>query len=195
MKRTIIIISVLVLFIITTSCNKKSISFPDYFNELKNGKLVDELTPYNNYGPLRSSVNYGISFDSLDIYIKLESKNDFEIISIIGASSNTDDNLKNSEYIKTKIKSIIELTLKYNIYLFEFSKTRDYLEIFFKIEQFEINTLPEYNPVSNKDSNFSVLVFCKDESYEQSSFYKYFKPIKLDEHWYYYTTYLKILDE
>jgi len=191
-KIFVLIILSLTLF----SCNDKQ-NFNIFFNKLKQESVIDSLLKADYFLQLRSPCGYDFELDSIRILFDFSF---FKCKPVIGSVQKvTHDGIFNiEEYNKEELKSTIlgyvNLMLKVGISGFHNIK-KSYILIYFRLDDINESTLPEYSFKSNDDNSkdkLGVLVYDYTNKYVNLTQFSYYRPVEVAPKWYYYEVWTSI---
>lgn len=184
-----------VLAVLILSCNNKQ-DFTVFFKKLKKDSVIDSLIKADYLFQLRGGCNFDFELDNIRIIFQF-SNNCEPHINIVQNVSN-DDIVDIKNYNREELESIIlgyiNLMLKVNISLYENVK-KSYLLIYFRLDDIDESTLPEYNIKDINDNGkdiLGVLVYDYKNKYVNLTQFSYYKPVEVAPKWYYYETYFDI---
>ena len=200
MRKRIIInkITYLIIFIILSfsiiSCSNKQ-SFNDFFDKLKSDSVIDSLIKADYFLQLRSPCGYDFKLDSIRILFEFSFFNCKPLVRSVQNDAN-DDIVSIENYNREELKSIISAyrNLMQNVYICGFHNIkRSYLSIFFRLNDIDESTLPNYNIKEIEDNGkdkFGVLVYDYTNEYVNLTEFSYYNPIEVAPKWYYYEIYI-----
>lgn len=189
--------ALLVIFsfnILIVACNNEKKDFDTFFNKLNTPALLDTLKGINRIIMLREDCVYYFRFDTIQISFATNYNCQPEIRNISKVIDDKPERIgKYDEHlVQQKVNYYYQLMKEYSFIGVE-NKSEQRISILFNITNFDLSTIPEYNiqDIGKNEFNTGILVLDYDRTYPNTSEYDRYKPIKLNDSWYFY----KIISE
>ena len=185
----------LILAVLILSCDNKQ-NFDIFFDKLKKDSVIDSLIRADYLFQLRGDCNFDFELDSIRIIFQFSNncKPQINCVQNVANDDIVDIENYNREELESIILGYINLMLKVDISLFE-NKKESHLLIYFRIDDIDETTLPDYKIKDTKENNkdkLGVLVYDYNKKYLNLNKFKYLKPVEVAPKWYYYETYFYI---
>jgi len=184
-----------ILLVLILSCNNNK-DFNVFFNKLKKDSVINLLSRANCFFQLRGECYYDFELDSIRIIFFFTNNCEPEIKSVQNVAR--DEIIEIENYNKKELESIIiqyiNLMSEVDISLFE-NMQKNYLLIYFRLDDIDKSTLPDYSIKDTNDNNkdkLGVLVYDYTNKYVNLTQFSYYKPIEVASKWYYYEVYFDI---
>lgn len=182
----LVIFSLNILFF---SCNNEKKDFNMFLNKLDSPILLDTLKEINRIIMLREECVFYFRFDTILISFATYNNCQPEIKNISKVIDDKQYKIgKHDEHLmKLKVNYYYQLMKDYGFIGVE-NNNNQTLSVIFKLKNFNKNTVPDDNIQDTEKNEFNtgILVFDYGKTYVNTSEYYRYKPIKLNNNWYFY---------